>query len=171
MYRIFILIAMLSLFSCKKSESLVTVSEVELNRYEGTWYEIARFPNRFEKGLDCVTANYTLLENGNIRVINKGRKVKDQKWKQSEGKAWVPDSLFPGQLKVSFFWPFAGEYYIMELDENYRYSLVGSPSREYLWILCRNKNLDEATYEKLKEKAASLKFDVDRLEKINQDCP
>ncbi len=150
---------------------LVTVTSVDLNKYAGTWYEIAKFPNSFEKGLKCITATYSLRPDGKIGVENKGhRESEPGKFKVSNGKAWVPDLLYPGRLKVQFFWPFAGDYYILELDEKYQYVLVGAPSRKYLWILCRTKQMDALVYERLVAKARSLGFDISKIRLTPQDC-
>ena len=152
------------------SNDLPTVEEVDLNRYAGLWYEIARLPNSFEKGLECVTASYTLNPNGKVEVLNKGFSAKKGAFKSSKGKAWVPDDNFPGRLKVSFFWPFAGNYYIISLDKDYAYALVGDPSRKYLWVLSRTKKLDELIYSELLEKARTNGFDVDKMLLIKHDC-
>jgi apolipoprotein D and lipocalin family protein len=168
---IFALFATFSLVSCSSSKDLPTVSEVDLNRYAGLWYEIARLPNRFEKGLDCITAQYTLLENGKVEVINQGRKVeKDNEKSSIKGSARVPNAAFPGRLKVTFFWPFAGDYYIIALDENYTYALVGDPSRKFLWVLSKNKSLDIEIYDKLINIAANFGFATESIIKVNQDC-
>jgi len=152
------------------TSDLPTVEKVDLIRYAGLWYEIARLPNSFEKGLECVTANYTLKPNGKVEVLNKGFSAKKGAFKSSKGKAWVPDDNYPGRLKVSFFWPFAGNYYIISLDKDYAYALVGDPSRKYLWVLSRTKILDEAIYSELLEKARILGFDIDKMLLIKHDC-
>jgi lipocalin len=159
--------------SCKGiTEELATVSSVNLEKYAGTWYEIARLPNNFEKGLECVTATYKLREDRKIDVINKGQKAgESNKISKIKGVAWVPDKNYPGRLKVRFFWPFSGKYYILQLDEAYRYALVGVPSRKYLWILSRDRQLDRNIYNSLLEKAAHLGFNTARVVEINQDCP
>ena len=167
----FILFASVGLSSCKTTQSLSTVNEVNLQKYAGQWYEIARLPNSFEKGLECVTATYTLGKNGKIEVLNKGYPEKEEgKFKTAKGRAWVPDGDFPGRLKVSFFWPFAGDYYIISLDENYSYALVGDPSRKYLWVLSRSKALDDQIYTDLIETARNNGFETDNLVRVKQDC-
>lgn len=163
--------ALMAILGCGNSSQLETVDTLDIERYLGTWYELARLPNNFEKGLICVTANYSIKENGKIQVINRGRKESDpSKVKESRGTAWVPDPANPGQLKVRFFWPFAGDYYVMKLGPDYKYALVGSPSRDYLWILCRNKRLDGPTINSLLEFAAQKGFDMEQLEWIDQSC-
>lgn len=156
---------------CGSKEYLPTVEEVDLERYAGLWYEIARLPNRFERNLKCVTAEYTLMDNGKIQVTNRGvdRDNPDDK-SEANGTARVPDADFPGQLRVVFFWPFGGDYYLIELDENYQHALVGSPDREYLWILAREKNLDQNTLENLRNSAKELGFPVDQLHYPAHDC-
>jgi len=148
------------------------VSSVDLNRYAGTWYEIARLPNFFEKNLKCITATYTLRDDGKITVLNRGHKISDPSRVSSvKGVAWVPDKSSPAKLKVQFFWPFSGDYWIIDLDSDYRYALVGDPSHKYLWILSRGKKMDEATFKKLLDKAVENGFDVKPLIKVEHDCP
>ena len=152
--------------------NIQTVKVVDLNKYSGTWYEIARLPNSFEKGLVCVTANYTLTEDKKILVINKGYEEKNKsKFKTAKGKAYIPNKNEPGKLKVTFFWPFYGNYWIIDLDEeNYKYVLVGDPSLKYLWILGREKTMDKAVYNKLIEVAKKYKFETDKLLIVDQSC-
>jgi apolipoprotein D and lipocalin family protein len=158
------------LFSSSTKE-LPTVAKVDIQKYAGQWYEIARFPNRFEKGLVCVTANYSVKENGKIEVINSGHLTDDiQKIKTAKGIAWIPNEKYPGRLKVRFFWPFSGKYYIIALDRNYQYVLVGDPSRKFLWVLSRTKVLSDEVYSKLLEIAKENGFDIGKLIRINQDC-
>jgi apolipoprotein D and lipocalin family protein len=146
-----------------------TVEHVDVKRYMGTWFEIARFPQRFEKGLVGVTANYTLLPNGNVRVLNTGHKQNlDGKLKTAKGKAKVVDASTNAKLKVSFFWPFAGDYWILELGKDYEYAVVGDESRKYLWILSRTPQMDEAAYNGLLERAKDKGFDISKLEKVPQ---
>lgn len=161
---------MLNLLCCKNSYDLPTVKELDINKYAGKWYEIARLPNRFEKGLKCVSATYILKENNKIEVVNKGYSENKNKFKDIKGTAWTPDSNFPGRLKVRFFWPFAGDYYIIALDDNYSYALVGDPSRKFLWILSKTKKLDDKTYDELLGTAKTNGFRVERMTKTNQDC-
>lgn len=165
-----ILIIMASIFSSSPAQELPTVQEVDLAQYAGTWYEIARLPNSFEKGMTCVTATYTLKDNGKVQVLNRGYLAEKGKYKSARGAAWVPDSDYPGRLKVSFFWPFAGNYYIMALDEDYKYALVGDPSRKYLWLLARSKTLEESIYSKLMALAKSKGFNVEEVIRIDQNC-
>ena len=163
--------AIINLFSCKPAKDLPTVKEVDINKYAGQWYEIAKLPNRFEKGLECATATYAIKKNGKIEVRNAAF-VSDNKskLKKIKGAAWVPDVNFPGRLKVRFFWPFSGDYYIMALDEKYSHVLVGAPSRKYLWILSRTKRMDDGIYNQLLEIAKANGFDITKVVKDKQDC-
>lgn len=159
------------LFSCKSHPSLPTVSNVDLKQYMGKWYEVAKLPNSFEKGLVCITAEYQLTKDGNVEVFNRGRDIKNTSIKKSaRAVAVLPDKKRPGELKVSFFRPFYGNYYIIALDSNYQYSLVGDPSRKYLWVLSRNRSLDPLVYDRLLEIAKSKGFDISKVEKTNQEC-
>jgi apolipoprotein D and lipocalin family protein len=151
---------------------LKTVENVDVKRYMGTWFEIAKFPQRFEKGLVGITANYTLLPNGKVRVINSGHKVDfNGKLKTIEGKAWVVDTVTNAKLKVSFFWPFAANYWILELGKDYEYSVVGEESRKYLWILSRTPQMEDAIYNEMLKRLQQKGFDVTKLEKIPQRAP
>jgi apolipoprotein D and lipocalin family protein len=155
--------------SGSKMSELKTVEHVDVVRYMGTWFEIAKFPQRFEKGLVGITANYTLLPDGKVRVLNSGYKGDfNGKLKQTEGKAWVVDTATNAKLKVSFFWPFAGNYWILELGKDYEYVVVGEASRKYLWILSRTPQMDEAVYNGLIQRVRDMGFDISKLEKNPQ---
>jgi apolipoprotein D and lipocalin family protein len=162
----------MSMISCKeKNSNLETVKVLDINKYVGVWYEIARLPNGFEKGLECVTATYSIRSDGKIEVINKGHLIKDHsKNKQIKGVAWIPDSDNPAKLKVQFFWPFSGKYWVLALDKEYKYALVGDPSRKYLWILSKTKALDDVVYNSLMETAKSKGFDIHKIELVAQTC-
>jgi apolipoprotein D and lipocalin family protein len=162
---------MVILLSCTEHPGLETVESVDIERYMGKWYEIARLPNSFEKGLECCTATYSLKNNGKVKVVNAGHKISDRsKVKEATGTAWQPDKAYPGQLKVRFFWPFSGNYYIIHLDEDYQYVLVGDPSRKYLWILSRTKDLDQGIYNKLMDIAEKKGFNTEEVIRVKQDC-
>lgn len=146
-----------------------TVKELDLNRYLGTWYEIARFPHSFEKNLVGVTATYSLRNDGKIKVVNRGYKnTLDGKLSEAVGKAKIPDPSKPANLKVSFFWIFYADYNVLELDENYQYAMIGSSSPKYFWILSRTPQMDAATYEMLLEKARKRGYNLEKLEKVPQ---
>jgi lipocalin len=153
----------------KSTADIPLVKEFELNRYLGKWYEIARLPHRFEKGLTHVTADYSLRKDGKIRVLNQGLKNGDpKKRKTAEGKAYVPDSANPARLKVSFFLFFYGDYRIILLDEkDYQYAVVTSKTRDYLWILARQPVLEEELYQKLTGFVREKGFDMSKLIKVN----
>jgi apolipoprotein D and lipocalin family protein len=147
----------------------ITVASVDLKRYAGNWHEIARFPNWFQRGCaGDVTATYTLNPDGTIKVDNRCVD-KNGGTKQSVGTARAVPGSNGSKLKVSFFWPFTGDYWILDLDEeHYDWALVGSPSREYLWILARKKSLPAATYERIVASAVAKGFDVKKLKKTEQ---
>ena len=150
-------------------KTMKTVNPVDLERYVGTWYEIARFPHSFEKNLVGVTATYSLKNNGNIEVINQGYKNSlDGKLKRAKAFAKVPNPNEPGKLKVYFFWPFGGEYLILDLDEDYQWALVGSTSPNYLWILSRTPQIDRNLYQSIVDKAMELGYNVEKLELVLQ---
>ena len=138
------------------------VEKVDLSRYMGTWHEIARFPNRFQRGCTCTTATYSLRPDGKVAVVNRCGTATGPA-KQSQGWAKVVDPASNAKLKVTFFWPFFGDYWVLALDPDYRHVLVGTPNRKYLWILAREPRLEESTYQALVARAAALEFDVARL--------
>lgn len=142
-----------------------TVKNVDLERYMGLWYEIARFDHFFERGLVGATAEYTLKNNGKIRVVNRGYKGKlTGKLKSAKGKAFIPDSSFPGKLRVSFFPFIYSDYYILELEpENYDWVLIGSSSPGYLWILSRKPHLSPDTLSLILAKARARGYNVNAL--------
>ncbi len=149
-----------------------TVKDVDIERYLGKWYEIARFPNSFEKGLVGVTAEYSYRKDGKIRVVNSGYKDSlDGKRSRIEGKARIPDKGEPGKLKVSFFLFFYSDYFILELDENYRWALVGSSSPKYLWILSRTIQMKEDTYRMILDRARERGYDPSELIRVKQLHP
>lgn len=133
--------------------------KVDLTRYIGTWYEIARYENSFQKDCIATTATYSIRPDGNIRVLNQCRQgTLDGSLKSAEGRAWVVDTATNAKLKVSFFWPFSGDYWIIELGEQYEYAVVGHPSRKYLWILSRSPQMDNARYNEILNRLANTHF-------------
>ncbi len=148
---------------------LEVVPFVDINRYLGTWYEIATIPARFQKNCVAVTATYGLRDDGKISVINKCREgTLDGKLKSIKGKAWVVDKKTNAKLKVQFFWPFSGDYWIIELDPDYQYAVVGHPQRKYLWILNRSPQMDDMLYEELIGKIAEKGYDTAKIKKTLQ---
>ncbi|NMH60952.1 lipocalin family protein [Alteromonas ponticola] len=150
-------------------DNIKPVSNFELQRYLGKWYEIARLPHRFEDGLHKVTAHYSLREDGGVKVVNRGYHVEDQQWDEAEGKAYFVDDENTGHLKVSFFGPFYASYVIITLDENYEYAMVTGPDRDYLWLLSRTPTLGKETVARLVEQAASMGYAVDDLIFVEQN--
>lgn len=162
---------LLSLFGCKEKLPLETVKSVDLSKYIGTWYEIARLPNSFEDGLTCCSATYAIRDDGKISVLNAGYNATKGSWKDAVGFAWQPDpTQFPGQLKVTFFWPFAGDYYIFYLDDDYQHVMIGEPTRTYFWLLSRSKEISSEKYNELIGIAKLQKFDTTKLLKVDQSC-
>ena len=145
------------------------VPSVDLARYAGDWFEIARLPNRFQNKCESnTTASYTLRPDGKIDVLNQCRTA-DGGTIRAKGTAKLADAKGPNsKLRVTFFWPFYGDYWVLALDPEYRWALVGEPSRKYLWILARAPRLDEATYDGIVRRAASQGFPVDQLMRTPQ---
>jgi len=140
---------------------LEVVPKVELKKYLGKWYEIAHLPARFQEGCSDTTATYTLSKDGTISVLNECRK--NGKAKQAKGKAKVVDKNSGAKLKVTFFWPFYGDYWIINLGKDYDYAVVGTPNRKYLWILSRTPQMDGKLFSQLKDYVKSKGFDVENL--------
>lgn len=165
-YRYLILcLVLLPLSSCLAlPEGATAVDDFTLQRYLGTWYEIARLDHRFERGLSQVTATYSMREDGGVRVINRGYKEKKSNWSEAEGRAYFVEGADIGRLKVSFFGPFYGAYNIIALDhEKYNYALVVGANTKYLWILARKPGLDPEVLEHLLSQASALGFATDQL--------
>jgi apolipoprotein D and lipocalin family protein len=162
----------LSIFGSAFSQQKPSVvPAVDLKKYSGNWYEIARLPFFFERKLTCCTATYTIRDDGKVTVVNAGYYISDPTKKTSStGVAWVPDKNSPAKLKVQFFWPFSGDYWIIYLEKDYKYVLVGSPSFDNLWILSREKKMDEATYNMLLKKATENGFDIKPIIRVGQNC-
>lgn len=150
-------------------EGIEPVSNFDINRYLGEWYEIARLDHSFERGLSRVTANYSRNKDGSVKVVNKGFSQDKNEWKSAEGKAKFVDKEDVGHLKVSFFGPFYGAYVIFSLDKNYNYALVCGPDRDYLWLLAREPDLDDAIYERLMKMAEELGFATGEILRIRHD--
>lgn len=161
--------AMVLWYSCRPTRNLPVVP-VDLKKYQGRWYEIASIPLRFSRNCACTFAEYTADEQGFVRVYNQCLNTKTNSIDSIRGKAFPVKNSGNGKLRVQFFWPFRGDYYIIDLDSNYQRAMVGSPDRNTLWILCRERNMDEATYRSCLDKATALGFDVGRLRRTRQDC-
>lgn len=144
-----------------------TTPTLDIRRFMGRWYEIARYEHRFEKGMTHVSATYTLSVNGKIEVLNEG--LKEGKHKQIKGRAKQPNPQDPGKLKVSFFLWFYSDYYVLYIDPEYRYLLVGSSSDKYLWIMSREKSLAKETLDQLIDKLRMRGYNTDKLLFVAQD--
>ena len=152
-----------------RPENIVPVSNFDTARYLGKWYEIARLDHSFERGLSHVTADYSLRQDGGLKVLNRGYKDADAKWKEAEGKAYFVDKKDVAYLKVSFFGPFYGSYIVFDLDQqDYSYSMISGPDKSYLWLLSRTPTMDPALQQRLVEKARGLGFDTSKLIYVKQ---
>lgn len=172
--KIFLLLALpFLLTACTgKPEGVIAVEEFELDRYLGKWYEIARLDHSFERGLDNISAEYSLLDDGGVKVINSGFSKEDNEWQQAEGKAYFVDKTDSGHLKVSFFGPFYGSYIVFELDrETYQYAFVSGPNTSYLWLLARKPQLDKKITEQFIKRSQQLGFDTSKLIYVEHDKP
>lgn len=144
---------------------LRSVDGFELDRYLGTWYEIASYPNRFQKGCVATTATYSLRSDGQVQVVNRCRRDRlDGDLRAIEGTAWpVGEGALASRLRVRFFWPFAGDYWVIDLDPSYRWAVVGEPSRQYLWILSRTPALDAGVYASIVARLRAQGYDAGRI--------
>lgn len=166
---IIVLLTLMLLSGCTGiPKGMQPVNNFDLEKYQGKWFEIARLDHSFERGLEQVTANYTILPDGSVEVINRGFSKENQQWKEATGQAKFVDSADQGYLKVSFFGPFYGSYIVFELDENYQYAFVSGPNLSYLWLLSRTKNVDLKLIEQFKQKAATYGFDIKKLMMVEQ---
>jgi apolipoprotein D and lipocalin family protein len=155
--------------TAKDNPPLTVVNSVDLERYLGKWYEIASYPAWFQKGCTGSTAEYSLLPDGKIQVINRCRKDSlDGPLKESKGKAEVVDTVTNAKLKVWFFWPFKGNYWIIDLNPDYQWAVVGEPSWKYLWILSRTPTLDEAVYQEISGRLPQKGYDPAKLRRTAQ---
>ena len=163
-FKLLMLVFPLFLFTAcsSKNPPLQTVEKVELEKYLGTWYEIARYEHFFEKDCKNVSANYSMMDEETIKVINRCTKITTNEKKEAMGRAYAVDES-NSKLKVSFFRPFYGDYWVLILDENYEYVVVGTPNRGYLWILARQKTISDEIKNSILEKLPSLGFDASKF--------
>jgi apolipoprotein D and lipocalin family protein len=173
-YIVFLLSIMILFGSCKAQNPMIdknVVKELDIEKYLGQWYEISRFDHKFERGLVGVTANYSLRKDGKIKVVNNGYKDSlNGELSEAVGKAKIPNpETEPSKLKVSFFLFFYGDYYVMELDDDYQWAVIGSSSDKYLWILSRTPQLDEKIYKHLIDNLIKRGYDVSKLIKVEQN--
>lgn len=151
-------------------QSVKPVTGFELHRYLGQWHEIARLDHSFERGLDQVTAEYVMRDDGGVSVINRGYSAQDQAWQSAEGRAYFVDEPTVGHLKVAFFGPFYASYVIFELDQqNYDYAFVSGPDLSYLWLLSRSPEVQPEIYAHFVATANQLGFDTDALIVVKQE--
>ena len=144
-----------------------SVKTIDLARFMGKWYEIARYEHRFEQGMTHVTADYSMLPDGKIQVVNRG--LKEGVPKEIIGKAKQPDpKRYPGRLKVSFFLWFYSDYYILEVGKEYQYAVIGSSTDKYLWILSRTPKLPQASLDKILQNLKQRGYDLTRLVMVKQ---
>jgi apolipoprotein D and lipocalin family protein len=154
-----------------QDKPLSTVPSVDLQRYMGVWYDIASFPQRFQKGCHCTTAEYVMTDKGYVKVVNTCRRDSPEgKVTVANGKAFVVEGTGNAKLRVQFFWPFRGDYWIIDLAEDYSYAVVGEPGRDYLWILSRTPKMDDDLYAAIVGRCAEKGFDVNRLVRTDQSC-
>lgn len=157
-------------WGCKTSHpSLDTVDYVDVDRYMGIWYDVASFPQRFQKGCHCTSAEYA-REEGFVSVTNRCNKDSiNGSESTANGKAFIVDDETNAKLKVQFFWPFKGDYWVIGLDDEYRYAVIGEPSRKYLWILSRTPTMSAALYQEAVDIARNKGFNVDNLEQVSHE--
>lgn len=149
--------------------NIYPVTDFEINRYLGRWYEIARLDHSFEQGLENVTAEYSIRNDGGVSVVNRGFSTEDKEWSEAKGKAYFVENENEGYLKVSFFGPFYGSYVIFELDkENYQYAFVSGPDLTYLWLLSRTPEVSDEIISSFVKQAKFLGFDTSDLIMVNQ---
>ena len=137
---------------------------MDINRYIGEWYEIARYEHKFQRGCVGSNATYSLREDGKISVLNQCyEKSNPGKMRSAKGKAWVVDKQSNAKLKVSFFWPFSGDYWVIDLGKDYEYAVIGHPGRKYLWILSRSPEMDENVYNKILARLEKQDYNTSKL--------
>ncbi|WP_372927153.1 lipocalin family protein [Marinobacter sp.] len=144
------------------------VSDLDVERYQGTWYEIARLDHSFEEGLSNVTAEYSVQDDGSIRVINRGFSEEEGQWEEAEGRAVFVEDEANGHLKVSFFGPFYASYVVFRLDEDYRFAYITGYDRDYLWFLSKTPTVDDEALEDFKDVASAKGFDLEELIVVDQ---
>jgi len=160
--------------ACGPETDLEAVSELEVERYLGTWYDVASFPQSFQEGCHCTTATYGLREDGDISVLNRCNKDSvDGEQSEAEARAFLPDPDQPGKLKVEFFWPISADYWVIELGDeeegDYSHAVVSEPGMQYLWILSRTSTVEQDVYDGILERLEEKGFDLDRLNETPQE--
>ena len=169
LFGFFCALALLS--GCGEYPPLEVVPSVDLERYAGKWYEVASLPVSQQEGCNCTTAEYTAIDGETIRVVNSCRKGGTTgELSEATGTAYVVAGSNNAKLRVQFFWPFRGDYWILDLAEDYSYAVVGTPSRKYFWILSRTPTLPEETVQQLLTRLREKGFDTARAQRTNQGC-
>lgn len=167
--KIVVMLFALFSFSCTTNPPLKTVSNVDIHKYMGQWFEIATIPQNFQKGCYCTTAEYTLINNNYVKVINTCKKDSvNGRTSQIEGKAFTTKDS--AKFKVQFFWPLRAKYWIIDLADEYSYAVVGHPNRKYLWILSRSPQMDENIYTGIINRLKTQNYNTQLLVKTNQNC-
>lgn len=170
MKHILLLVSLLLLGGCLGMPKTVTpVSEFDINRYLGEWYEIARLDHSFERGMTHVKAEYTYRDDGGVSVLNRGFSTTKGEWREARGKAYFVKSPNEGYSKVSFFGPFYGSYVVFHLDDAYQYAFVSGPDLSYLWLLSREPNVSEEIMQIFREMATARGFDLEKLVLVEQE--
>ena len=176
MKKIWVLTTLFLLSGCLgMPKNMAPVKEFDVNRYLGTWYEIARLDHSFERGLTQVTAHYALRDDGGLSVINRGFSLKSNEWKEADGKAYFVGETDEGYLKVSFFGPFYGSYVVFGLspssksDKDYQYAFLSGPDLSYLWLLSRKSIVAPEVLADFINQSKVLGFDTNELIMVEQD--
>lgn len=153
--------------ACQKHAELPTVGELSLEKYMGTWKEVASLPQWFQQGCYNTEAVYTLRQDGKITVLNRCQRKEGNEIKLSsvEGTAWMPDPQHPGRLRVRFFWPLSSPYFVLQIDPEYQWVLVGTPNRKGLWVLSRTGHIEEHLYQELLTWGRVQGFPIERMQK------
>lgn len=169
-FKLLMLLNLLGLAGCTGvPDNITAVKPFSVERYQGQWYEVARLDHSFEQGLEQVTANYSINDDGSVKVINKGYNTKEKQWDEAQGKAKFVDSNNVGHLKVSFFGPFYSSYVVFKLDqENYNYAYVAGYNTEYLWLLSRTPTVSEERKADFIKTAKAKGFNTDELIFVKQ---
>ena len=164
MKKILVLFVLLATGCVSIPDNITPVTSFQIERYLGKWYEIARLDHRFERGLTQISAEYSMRQDGGLKVLNRGYSNEKQEWSEAEGRGYFVQSPNEAYLKVSFFGPFFGSYIVFELDTvNYQYALISGPDKSYFWLLARTPTIDDNLKKKLIAKAAALGFDTTKL--------
>ncbi|MEI8074129.1 MAG: lipocalin family protein [Bacteroidota bacterium] len=167
--RISLIILFLLMTTYNQAQTLQTVSRVDLNKYAGKWYEIASYPQYFQKGCHCTTAEYTVSEKGYVIVENRcNRDSVNGKQSYIKGKAFVEEGSGNAKLKVQFFWPFKAKYWIIDLADDYSYAVVSHPNKKYLWVLSRTPKMNDKVYKQIISRLESKGFDLSKLQITEQ---